>query len=49
MSQAEETGYVNSLTYLSERNKVGVVKIEKDASLKDVYLVALQGNLASHM
>jgi len=42
VASSEESGYIDSLTYLSERNKVGVVKLD-GSPLKDVYLIALLG------
>ena len=39
----EESGYTDSLMYLSEKNKVGVVKVDSTSPLKDAYIVALQG------
>ena len=29
--------------YLSEKNKIGVVKVDSGSPLKDAYIVALQG------
>ena len=40
----EQTGYSDSLFYLTSKNKVGVVNnFRIDGCLKDVYLVPLRG------
>ena len=43
LSALEESGYTDSLMYLSEKNKIGVVKVDSGSPLKDAYIVALQG------
>ena len=40
----EQTGYSDSLFYLTSKNKVGVVNNFRGC-LKDVYLVPLRGNV----
>ena len=43
LSALEESGYTDSLMYLSKTNKIGVVKVDSGSALKDAYIVALQG------